>query len=347
MLISADFTNLIRKFGIKDNFIDALADAYQEFSKQIMMELTLFTYEPQKFGFAELELISREYAVQKYFEPRLETYIRTYLFTKLFEKVLEDKGYDVYTPYYIIPDDQYVDGEIFCSNKEFEDNAQFEIVICDDDGKLTGCRLNDIDSWKAEQLFSSGLVHKIIIIDWFSADGISEDEKKRRTYGISGDIDILGINEFVTQWLGEAESTVYNLFIKKVIQDYRETIGISSLPKLTAAVLFEHRLDTERIVLKNSIDDVRLFSKLEQNDASLPENKRRDTHFGYNIIDTSFSCFKDCDKARFSDLEKRSKTVLVNSGILEDYEREKLYKVLSGTSDCAKSFLTSEYLYNQ
>lgn len=345
MLINSEFTSVIKRLGVDDKFVDALSGAYQKFSKQIMIELTLFSYEPSKYGFADLDLISREYAVQKYFEPRLETYVRKYLVTHLFEKVLEERGYDVYTPTYSIPDDQYVDGEVFCSNKEFEDNAGFEFVI-NTKKDIIGCRLTDVYSLDAEKWFASGLVTKIIVIDWLSIDGISDDEKKRRTYGISGNVDILGIREFVSEWLGDAESTAYELFMRKTIQDYQETIGISSLPKLTAPVLFGLRLDEERTVLKNSIKDIRFFSAIEMKNASLSEDQRRDTHFGYRIIDATN--FKTRQEIRSSqDIESRSKQLLSSSGVADTYSERKLYKVLVGKGDFAKSFLTSEYLYSQ
>ncbi len=345
MSMNSEFISAIKQQDVSDSFVDAMTEAYQEFSRQIMMELTLFSYEPSRFGFADLDLITREYAIQKYFEPRLETYIRQYLVTSFFEKVLEEKGFDIYTPIYTIPEDQYVDGEVFCSNKEFEDNAGFEIVI-NNEKDLIGCRLTDIHSWDAEKFFGNRMVTKIIIIDWFNIDGISDEEKKRRTYGISGDVDIVGIKEFVSEWLGDAESTAYELFMRKTIQDYQETIGISSLPKLTAPVLFEHRLDEERIVLKNSVNNIHTFAAIEKKDATLPEDQRRDTHYGYRIID--LDNFKtDIEKGFSQDIERRSKKLLSESGITEAYSDRKLYKALVGRSDCAKSFLTSEYLYSQ
>lgn len=345
MSFNSDFISVIKRMGVDDAFVNALSEAYHDFSKQIMIELTLFSYEPSKFGFADLDLITREYAIQKYFEPRLETYVREYLVTRFFEKVLEEKGYDVYTPTYTVPDDQYIDGEVFCSNKEFEDNAGFEFVI-DNEKDLIGCRFTDIHAWDAEEFFETKRVSKIIVIDWFNIDGISNEEKKRRTYGISGDVDIMGIREFVSEWIGDSESTAYELFMRKTIQDYQETIGISSLPKLTAPVLFEHRLDEERIVLKNSIKDIATFSAIEKHDAAFPEDKRRDTHYGYRIID--LDNFKTNQEKSFSqDIEIRSKQLLSDSGVTETYASRKLYKALVGKSDFAKSFLTSEYLFSQ
>ena len=235
MIINKEFTKTISSTGVDEKFVDALSEAYLEFSKQIMIELTQFSYEPSQYGFADLDLFSKEYAVQKFFELRLETYVRKYLVIGLFKKVLEERGYDVYTPTYSNPDDQDVGGEVFCSNGEFENNAGFEFVV-DNETDLIGCRLTDIYSCEAEKWFKTGMVTKIIIIDWLNIDGISDEEKKRRTFGILGNIDILGIREFVSEWLGSVESIAYELLMHKIIQDYQEMIGISSRPKLTAPV---------------------------------------------------------------------------------------------------------------
>lgn len=89
MLINQKFTSLIKQTGVDDFFIDSLSEAYEGFSKQIMIELTLFKYDHSTFGFSNLGLVSREYAIQRYFEPRIETYIRKYLITNFFGPIVE------------------------------------------------------------------------------------------------------------------------------------------------------------------------------------------------------------------------------------------------------------------
>lgn len=344
-MLNGSYLNEIANTGVDSSFLKALSEAYNNFSEQIMLELTLFSYDPRRYGFADLDLVSKEYAIQKYFEPRVETYVRQYLVAEFFEKVLMSKGYDVYLPTYNGPEDQYIDGEYFCSNKEFEDHTGFSFVIADG-SDLIGCRLTDILFFDANNYFKSGIVTKIIILDWYCVSGISDDEKKRRTYGIEGNIDILGIREFVSAWLGPSESIAYELFMRNTIQDYQETIGISSLPKLTAPVLFEHRLEEERIVLKSKIKDILMFAKIEEHNCELPEEQRINTHFGYRIID--YSNFKTPSEIRHAkNVEEASKDLLSKSGILETFSNRKLYKALIGKGDFAKSFLTSEYLYSQ
>ena len=342
MIIDADFTEKIRETGVDDQFIAALSKAYEQFSQQVMMELTDFKYDRSKFGFAALELVSREYAIQKYFEPRLETYIRRFFVTEFFENVFEKRDYIVDTPTYYVPDDQYVDGEIFCSNKEHEDNCGFEFVLHDGNNDV-GFRMTDIHSWDIEKFMIPGLVSKIIIIDWDNVNGISDDEKAHRLYGITKDVDILGINQFVTMWLGEQESKAYQMVVKEALQRYKETIGISSLPKLTAPVLFELRLEKERNVLKKFVSETQIQYKKEQ---ELSATTSLVTKYAYKIIDPN-NFTEDDDIRRSQRVEENSKQLLIDAGVLEYYNKQKMYKAFIGKSDFAKSFLTSEYLYTQ
>ena len=343
MIIDPDFTKQIQNIEVPDYYAEALSDAYHKFSEQIMMELTSFSYDPNSFGFSNLGLISREYAVQKYFEPRIETYVRQFFVTKLFERVLEEKGYDVYTPTYYIPDDVYVDGEIFCSNKEFEENAQFEFVI-QTEQDLIGCRMTDIHAWDVEKLFQLGLATKIIIIDWNNPEGIDEKEKARRTYGIKENVEILGINEFVKEWLGEHESKVYNLFIHKAIKNFQDTIGISSHPKLTAPLFFEHRLEEEKLVkiiaedMSRRIADVKHGNVTQTDEEIIP--------IGYRVLD--INNFKTTDEKDIANrVEEESKKLFSETDVLNNFLSKIRYKALVGKCDFAKSFLTSEYLYSQ
>lgn len=342
MIIDADFTEKIRKTGVDDQFIRALSEAYEKFCQQIMMELTDFKYDRSTFGFSDLGLVSREYAIQKYFEPRLETYVRRFFVTEFFENVFEERDYIVDTPTYYVPDDQFVEGEIFCSNKEYEDNCGFEFVLHDGNSDV-GFRMTDVHSWDIDKFMIPGLVNKIIIIDWNNIDGISDDEKARRLYGITKDVDILGINQFISMWLGEAESKAYQLFVKEALQRYQETIGISSLPKLTAPVLFELRLEKERDVLKEFVSETQIQHRKEQEQTA---STIFEAKYAYRIIDpNNFS--EPEDVRRSQRVEENSKQLLFDAGVLEFYDKQKMYKAFIGRSDFAKSFLTSEYLYSQ
>ena len=333
MIISSKLTKKLYETEADASFLKCLDISYETFCKRIMMELTLFDDSPSDYGFSDLNLVTREYAVQKHFEKVIETYVREYLFKDVFEKNLEEKNLAVYRPQYQITEDEYFEDELFVSNKEFEANAGFELIIHDGQN-IVGCRFTNIFSWDADKYFESGVVTEIEIIDWHNVNGLSSEEKQRKLYGMNENVTILGIKEFVGKWLGKAECDAYELFLRSAIQEYQDIIGISSIPKLTAPSLFEHRLD-EECVLKNNINDMLFFSRNELESGN-------DTHFGYLIIEDD-----NKNEDEYKNLESDSKKLIIESGLLERYRDNKLYKALVGRGDFARSFLTSEYLYYQ
>ncbi len=340
MIISPEFTSKIMNMSVDEKYLDAISHAYRDFSRQIMIEMTTFSYEPSKLSFACLDLTTKEYLIQKHMELRLETYVRQFLVSGFFREVFESRGYEIDTPSYYIPDNQVTAGEEFHSTIDFERNAGFEFVI-DDDLNRYGCRFTDIQPWEAKKWLASGIVTKIVVIDWFNTDYLSESEKKQRANGVNA-VTVTGINEFTSQWLGKDESEVYKLFVNEVMQRYKETLGISSLPKLTAPVLFGHRLDEEEKI-KVFIQNIRTHSPSRQRAG---ETVIPDVHYGYRIIDpNSFKTEKEINCAQ--NIESRSEQFLSVSNVLDVYSTRKLYKVLVGRNDFAKSFLTSEYLYSQ
>lgn len=68
--------------------------------------------------------------------------------------------------------------------------------------------------------------------------------------------------------------------------------------------------------------------------------------YAYKIIDpNNFS--ESEDVRRSQRVEESSKRLLIDAGVLDYYNKRRMYKALIGRSDFAKSFLTSEYLYAQ
>ncbi len=336
MIIDSNYISWMKGSRLDPLFVRILLNAYQKFSKQIMIDLTKFYYEPHKYGFAHLNLISKEYAIQDFFKERVEQYIRDYMFIDVFSDYLNKKGFNVSSPR---DNPEYNDAtkNKYLINKDYEKQFGFEIIIQKNDKKI-GCKFFDIDNNEFTKLINRYSVSEISIIDWYSSNVISEEEREERTKNIKGNINIQSIEEFSSFWLGD-EGHSYLLFVDSVIRDYQETIGISSLPKLTAPVLFNLRLSEERVVLKTLPKDIKYFYNIEK-------RKNVDTEFGYNIIDSS-NFLRQEDKDRTDKIEERSKKLLAESGICENYVNRKLYKALIGKKDFAKSFLTSEYLYKQ
>lgn len=333
MVISEEFTSKLKHIGVDDIFMQSLGITYHEFCKQIMMDLTFFDDKPENYGFSCLGLISKEYLVQKYFEERVETHIREILFTRFFEENLERRGYTVNTPQYVLRDDEYTDGDIIKTNRDFEKRAGFELII-NDQNKRIGCRFTDIYSFEANEILAKGFVTDIVIIDWNNTNGINENDKQKRTYKIDGSVDIQGIGEFAKYWLGEKEGEAYVCFLHEAIKNYQEIIGISSLPRLSAPMLFEHRIEKEN-VLKTEIWNALLEAS----------TSKEEKHFGYKLVNPGI--FNDRQADYKDNIETRSEDFLINSTAYNSYINQKMYRSLIGRGDFAKSFLTSEYLFTQ
>jgi hypothetical protein len=359
MINEYELITICKEWNVNDSFKDALLSAYNAFSKHIMMDLTFFKYDPSEYGFADLELVSKEYVIQKYFEPRLEAYVRKYLVTDFFVRVLEERGYSVYSPLQNDIGEQETDKDSFSSAQAHEASVGFEFVISDEK-ELIGCRLTDIDPSDALKWLKSRTITKIIVIDWQKITGISKEEEERRTHGLQDRITIMGIREFVDKWLGVSECRVYEVFMRTAIQNYRETIGINSYLKLTPAVLFGFRLDEE-----TKIRDY--FITIKQKLVNTNEKKNNVSHTlknideivknvlptirhwglsGYEVVDYN-NYNTEGDKKHSKDIEERSEQLLLTSGIIETYYKDHYFKALTGRANYAKSFLTSEYLYSQ
>lgn len=332
MLIDDNFTELVESNSVSDSLYRILCESYSDYCREIMSELTYYTYQPYKNSFGNLDIFSEEYELQKYFEPRIEACIRQFLFADIFERMIEQKGYKV-----VDLGKKYIEDLEFLTNKEFEEQEGFEFIVISGDDRI-GCRLTDISPKEAKKYYSTGEISKIIIVDWYNRDGIYEEEKIERTNGIDK-VEIIGLREFTGQWLEENDAYIYEMYWQRAIQFFKETIGICSIPKLTAPTLLKHRIDVERVVLKKTIENIKMFAEIEKKGKG---EQKKDTHFGYGIIDYDNLILQNKET-----LESRSKDLLLDSGVLEYYENNKLYKALIGQSDFAKSFLTSEYLYDQ
>ena len=315
MLIDNEFTKITANLTLSDNFKKAITRMYEEFVLQVMIDLTTFKYEPTEYSaFVDLNLVSKEYALQKYFEPRLDTYIRDYLIYGVIEAILENSECSVYKP--SLPD-EYCEIDKYYSTVDYEKIVGFEFVIIK--SRKIGYRFTSIQDYQAEQLIKNVLIDEIVIIDWENPHGISIEEKEKKYWGPYGHyIKVVGSEDVFIELFGDEEGKAYNLFLKHAITKFRDVLGISSIPKLTAPMLFQHRLEEEKLLKELTSD----------------ENLR------YMLIEIE-------NEVSYPNIEMDSNRLIQKSGLFYKFIKHKLYKALVGTSDYAKSFLTSEYLYHQ
>lgn len=315
MIIDDIFTEQVSRFSIGEDFKKALCDKYKDFCFNIMVDLTEFRYDPEKEAiFGTYELGSKEYALQKYFEPRVETYLRDYLLFGVIESVLEDRDLQVFRS--SLPD-EYTEVDKFYSTVEYERIVPLELVIASD--KFTGYRYTPFIDYQVEHLFKLGMLHEIVVVDWKNMDGISPEEQKRRNWGnFKNQTRFIGAKEFFAELFTPDEAEVYDKYLAYAMQKYKEFLGISSIPKLTAPMMFYHRLEEEKVLFEKAHNEIKDYIIIEE------DNLRKNPNLTCEVKEL-LDTYNFCDK--FTGL--------------------KLYKALVGRSDFAKSFLTSEYLYSQ
>ena len=160
---------------------------------------------------------------------------------------------------------------------------------------------------------------EIIVINWDNSYVINNEENKKKYVGAKrNQVCEVSASDAFTMLFGLEESEAFLFFLHHVIDRFHDTLGITSIPKLTAPMLFQHRIEEERI-LKDKLTEAQL---------------------GYQII-------KNENALKYPRLESDSKRLIKMAGLLKEFIDRKLFKALVGKSDFAKSFLTSEYLYNQ
>ena len=315
-IIDNEFTKELNQMELSTVFKDAITKMYEEFSFQVMVDLTSFKYDPKTYSaFVDLNLVSKEYAILKYFEPRLDTYIRDYLIYGVVEAVLENRGIDVYKP--SLPE-EYCEIDKYYTTKDYERLVGLEFVT-DDEIKRIGYRYTHIEDYAAAKYLDTGLLDEIVVIDWETVNGMDVEKKKRKYSGsYEHQIRVVGASDVFIQLFGPEEGKAYSSYLKHVVALFQDTLGISTIPKLTAPMLFQHRIEEEKIL----------------------KELAGDTKLGYRIIEKN-------NAERYPSLEVDSNCLIEKSGLREDFIKRKLYKALVGKGDYARSFLTSEYLYQQ
>lgn len=116
-------------------------------------------------GFSFLEIGSKEYELQKYFEVRLEHYIRTILINDVIRMILEERGVRIYKSEIL---ENYEGNKRYFTNREYEAIAGYEFVADYGDNTVM-YRYADISKDMAENLFTD-FENQLVIIYWDKPD---------------------------------------------------------------------------------------------------------------------------------------------------------------------------------
>lgn len=260
------------------------------------------------FGFPKYGITSKEYHEQVYFESYVESYTR-----KLINNILKDISYYESSDEISWPELEY--GGVYngYTNAEYEHEYEqgfgFE---CINENRKIGYRYSTIKLNEIDKIFEYKNVNEIKIVEWNDEDvPISfcyEDER----------IHVISVSEFFHDLYDDISDEefeiIYSCFNEKVseaVKEVMQMISLTTLPGFTPNYLHKFR---EEIVSDLQCDVNRLVE---------------------------FKIYN----ANYKSTELNSKMLIDTYNLKTIFLEKNLHFALVGTSDYAKSFLTSEYLY--
>ena len=195
------------------------------------------------------------------------------------------------------------------TNIECEKEFGFEFINLD---TKVGYRYARFQFDEIDELLAKGNVEKIVLVEWENKDEIIS-----YSYGDER-VQVILLWDLFKElfWdLDEEEINVmYDMFTEKVtaaVERANSMISLTTLPGFTPSYLYKNR--------KKTIDDMR--KEVSQ-----------------------LSCFLVND-VNFKQIEENSKQLISTYKLSQYYLQNRYENAFVGTSDYAKSFLTSEYLY--
>ncbi len=262
------------------------------------------------FGFPLFGNVSDEYHEQVYFQSYLEAYTRI-----MINGILYDLLYEWATTEYKWPEFEYPGIYRGYTNAECEEKFDFEFI--DEDRKI-GYRYNYIYPNDLIKLIEKSKLNRIIIVDWSYGE-----ESPSIHYG-DDRFELISVHELFLRLFKELEEDeiiekneiqeLYDYFVQSIMDAVHkavEMISLKTIPGFTPAYLHDFR--------KTVINDIE--SKAENDIIFRVKNRK------YKIN------------------QEKSQQLIKQYDLHGFFIKHKLHYALVGNSDYAKSFLTSEYLY--
>lgn len=280
-------------------------------------------------GFPSLEITSKEYELQKYFEVRLEHYLRTVI-NDVIGLILEDRGVGIYKSE--IPE-QYQHSNAFYTNFEYEELAGYEFAADYPDTTIV-YRYTDISDAEAEERLTD-FGEQLVIINWKHLAKV--EVEKNRVLPSGKKIRYCCLWDLFQERIGEEEYQDFYIFLTGLVFGFQEFIGVRTVPDLSPLSLGKFRFEVEESI-QTFIQKIRDLMIADQKIIDMGLSDIKPIDYGYIVID-------DENRERYGTAAESSRQLLRESNILKDFESKRMYRYLIGGADFAKSLITSEYLY--
>lgn len=314
----------------------------EKFCQEVIIDLhNRPSYEKKNHGFLGMILSTSDYEFMQNFEKRVLTYVREYLMNGVIHQALKADGYEIIEEE--VPEADCWD-LMFSSDEDFEKKLGIAYVIVDGNKKI-GIRYTDYSD-KDIDLISCYEIDEIWVVRSDLYPIINNKIVKDHYYftlennlpTISGVVTRkMTIGTFLVHYFGKPIAHSYIKFMRQTISEYYEYFRANSLQSDSGMALLQFRFKAERALTNKVNDIVHLFNDPFSKKYGTDENSDFGKIGEYQIINRDY---------RGKNLGERTRRIFQNSDLLEYFSDKEYHKIMIGKSDFAKSFISSEYLYN-
>ncbi len=299
------------------------------------------SYERKNHGFLGMILSSSDYEFMQNFEKKVNTYVRDYLMNGVIQQALRADGYEISEEE--LPVTDYWD-LMYSSDEDFEKKIGIEYVIVDGNKKI-GIRYTDYTEQDID-LISCYEIDEIWVVrsDLYLIIGnkIVKDHYYSKLENnlpvVSGVISRkMTIGTFLVHYFEKSIAHSYIKFMRQTISEYYEFFRANSLQSDSGMALLQFRFKAERVLTNKVNDIVYLFNDPFSKKYGTDENSNFGKIAEYQIINRDY---------KGKNLGERTRRIFQNTDLLGYFSDKEYHKIMIGKSDFAKSFISSEYLYN-
>ncbi len=298
--------------GIAEEIIDTNIAAFSDCIKQITRPGKI-QIRHRSLDFPMLEPANADFYEQHDYERALIWHIRDYLVKDILNDLFHEAGMETLLP--------KADNYVKFSNESIEKVFPYEIILEKDRRNAIGFRFTvppvnnekELKRWiKRQNAYHKITVNYIIVIDWKDANA-TELKHKYDGDAYEGIMERIPVRAFFSRFFSDE---IYQLYLKKIriaIKTAYDEVGFKTIPRMTNKYLdsFTDKLNKE-----------------------LSEERFHDLK--YNVIKTDDTAIVERAQRQLSEDDAK----IIDSR----FRDKKLHRALTGNTNFAKCFITSEYM---
>lgn len=179
---------------------------------------------------------------------------------------------------------------------------------------------------------------RAVVCGWNYRTAGSDDAVRIIVNGCEMPVSVKSFMECFDSIMDKNEAESFIVFAENAASSAQDFIGLKTIQTLSPNEFGLFRLDEEEVI-DEWIKLVRSYKDLDPKVKHL-SNGEQSMRYAYNVIDQN-------NRGEYPTIEEDSKTLVIEEEVLERFESADFVKCLVGSSDFAKCFMSSEYLFLQ